>query len=87
MALRAFPFIQTIQLSLNTMKTKALFTIQGNPAISATRLAGGWIIQLPYGAAARPATAEEAALIDAAWDGDVDVDGNDWHPLTIAGLA
>ena len=73
------------------MNTTTLFTIQGIPAISATRLEGGWVLQLPYGAAARPATAEEFALIEATWDGDTDGCGNDWHllstPLDIAPLA
>lgn len=58
-----------------------MFKIKGKPAISAVRLAGSWVIQLPYGAAVRSATEEESAVIDAAWNGDTDGGGNDWAQL------
>ena len=56
-------------------------TIKGIPAISATRLNGSWVIQTPYGLSARPVTDSEAAAIEAAWNGNTDGGGNDWHQL------
>ena len=60
---------------------KKLFQIAGYPAICAVRLAGSWIIQLPYGRDSRLASEEESAIINATWDGEHDGGGNDYHFL------
>ena len=60
---------------------KKLFQIAGYPAICAVRLSGNWLVQLPYGRDSRPASEEESALIESAWDGGSDGGGNDYHFL------
>lgn len=59
--------------------------IGDEPAMSATRLNGVWVIQTAYGSASREATEVEAPLIEEQWlfDERTNGQGDDWvqvHP-------